>query len=160
VPAILHRGALVTEQVAIFVYLADLFPESGLAPAIGDPRRGPYLRWLVYYAACYEPALVDRFMKNAPAPQATSPYGDFETMLGTVAAQLAEGPYLLGEAVSAADILWGGALHWGLLFKLIPGTATIADYVSRITSRPAAVSVAALDAELATEQAKAAAEAP
>src|ERR1700722_8482231 len=63
VPAIRHRGALVTEQVAIFIYLADLFPEAGLAPAPGDALRGPYLRWMVYYAACYEPALVDRAMK-------------------------------------------------------------------------------------------------
>ena len=52
VPAILHRGQLVTEQVAIFIYLNDLYPEAGLAPLIGDAQRGPYLRWLVYYAAC------------------------------------------------------------------------------------------------------------
>src|SRR3954469_13350421 len=51
VPAIRHRGALVTEQVAIFVYLADLFPEAGLTPALDDVRRGPYLRWLAYYGA-------------------------------------------------------------------------------------------------------------
>ena len=76
VPAILHGDALITEQVAIFIYLADLFPEAGLAPALDDPLRGPYLRWLVYYAACYEPALVDKAMKREPAPHATSPYGD------------------------------------------------------------------------------------
>src|SRR6185295_12795789 len=51
VPAILHRGALVTEQVAIFIYLADLFPAAGLAAAVGQAQRGPYLRWLVYYAS-------------------------------------------------------------------------------------------------------------
>src|SRR5664279_1806432 len=51
VPALLHDGALVTEQAAIYIYLADLFPEAGLAPAIGDSLRGPYLRWMVFYGS-------------------------------------------------------------------------------------------------------------
>ena len=53
VPAITHGGALITEQVAIFIYLADLFSNAGLAPQIGDPLRGPYLRWLVFYGSCF-----------------------------------------------------------------------------------------------------------
>src|ERR1041385_3280147 len=112
VPAILHRGSLVTEQVAIFIYLADLFPGAKLAPAIDDPQRGPYLRWLVYYAAAFEPAVVDYAMKREPAPPAMSPYGDYDTMLKTLTDQLARGPYILGERFSAADILWGTALTW------------------------------------------------
>jgi glutathione S-transferase len=150
VPAIRHRGALVTEQVAIYLYLADLFPAAGLAPglapAIGDPARGPYLRWLVYYAACYEPALVDRAMKREPAPRAMSPYGDFDSMLGTIVERLAGSPYLLGDTLSAADILWGGALKWGTMFKLVPESPVIADYVTRVTSRPSFAKVAAMDA--------------
>src|SRR6266566_2835250 len=63
VPAILHGDALITEQVAIGIYLADLFPEVGMTPTIGDALRGPYLRWYVFYAACFEPALVDKAMK-------------------------------------------------------------------------------------------------
>ena len=105
VPAILHRQSLVTEQVAIFLYRAVLFPESRLAPAIGDPKRGPYLRWMVYYAACYESALVDRALQRDPAPLAMSRYGDFDTMLETLVKQLASFPYLLGDTISAADIL-------------------------------------------------------
>ena len=151
VPAIRHRGALVTEQVAIYLYLADLFPAAGLAPAIGDPRRGPYLRWLVYYAACYEPALVDRAMKREPAPLAMSPYGDFDTMLAAVVERIADSPYLLGDTLSAADILWGGALKWGTMFKLVPESPVIADYVTRMTSRPSFAKVAAMDAKWASE---------
>ena len=155
VPAILHRGALITEQVAIFIYLADLFPQARLAPAIGDIKRGPYLRWLVYYAACYEPALVDKAMKREPAPHATSPYGVFDTMLETVISQIRDKPYLLGDDISAADILWGNSLNWGLMFKLLPEDRAITSYVSRITQRPAALKVTAMDAELAATQAKA-----
>src|SRR6266436_4427802 len=81
VPAIKHGDALVTEQVAIFLYLADLFPEAKLAPPLGDPLRGPYLRWMAFYGACFEPAVTDRFMKREPAAPQMSVYGDFDTML-------------------------------------------------------------------------------
>jgi len=67
VPAIVHGTALITEQVAIGIYLADLFPEAGITPAIGDALRGPYLRWYVFYAACFEPAMVDKAMRARPA---------------------------------------------------------------------------------------------
>ena len=151
VPAIVHRGALITEQVAIFLYLADLFPKAGLAPAIGDPLRGPYLRWMVFYAACYEPGLIDRAVQREPAPAAMSPYGDFDAVMGALLVQLAAGPYLLGETLSAADILWGLALRWGTMFGLLPENPLIADYVARITARPSFTSVAALDEDLAAE---------
>jgi glutathione S-transferase len=151
VPAIRHREALVTEQVAIFLYLADHFPEAGLAPAIGDPLRGSYLRWMVYYCACYEPALVDKAMKREPAPLAMSPYGDFDTMMTTVVAQLAGAPYLLGDTFSAADILWGMALQWGTMFKMVPETPGIMDYVTRVTGRPNFAKVALMDVKWAAE---------
>jgi glutathione S-transferase len=151
VPAILHGGALVTEQVAIFIYLADLFPQAGLAPALGDPLRGPYLRWMVYYAACFEPAVVDRAMKRDPAPQSMSPYGDFETVMSTLTAQLDAGPYILGERFSAADVLWGTALQWTTTFGLVPVTPAIKNYVERIAARPAALLVRGKDAAVAAQ---------
>jgi len=153
VPAIVHQGALITEQPAVFIYLADLFPEAGLAPAIGDPLRGPYLRWTVFYGSCFEPALVDRAMKREPAPPATSPYGDFDTMFKTLTDQLAAGPYLLGERFSAADVLWGTALNWTTRFQLVPATPVIQAYIERVASRPAAVKAQTLDAALAAAQA-------
>ena len=155
VPAILHRGTLVTEQVAIFIYLADLFPAAGLAPLPTDKLRGSYLRWLVFYAACYEPSLVDTALKREPAPQGLSPYGSFATVMETLFAQLRAAPYLLGDRMSAADILWGHALGWGLQFGLIEKNTTVTDYVARITGREAASRAAETDAKLAAEHAKA-----
>jgi len=152
VPAITHRGALVTEQVAIFLYLADLFPEVGLAPTLKDPLRGPYLRWLVFYGSCFEPAIVDRAMKREPAPPGMSPYGDFETMMNTVRTQLAQGPYILGDRMTAADVLWGMGLAWITGFKLIPDDDVVLDYVARMTARPAVARAKAIDAELAAGQ--------
>jgi glutathione S-transferase len=151
VPAILHRGSLVTEQVAIFIYLADLFPQAKLAPALDDRLRGPYLRWLAYYGSCFEPAVVDRAMKREPGALAMVPYGDYDTMLNTLTGQLARGPYLLGERLSAADVLWGTALTWTTMFKLVPELPVIKDYIGRLGARPAVGKVKALDATLAAE---------
>ena len=149
VPAIRHRGQLVTEQVAIFIYLADMFPQTGLTPGIDDELRGPYLRWLVYYGSCFEPAVIDRFMQRAPAPITQSPYADYDTMLGALEAQLAAGPYLFGERMTAADILWGIALNWTMMFGVVPKKDVFVRYAERITARPAVQRISAEDVELA-----------
>lgn len=152
VPAVTHGSALITEQVAIFVYLADLFPEAKLAPPLGDPLRGPYLRWLAFYGSCFEPAIVDRALKREPGPTAMVPYGDYDTMLTTLVDQLGRGPHILGESFSAADVLWGTALGWITRFKLVPELNVIVDYVGRMEARASAARAAAIDAELSTGQ--------
>jgi glutathione S-transferase len=157
VPAILHGDALVTEQVAVFIYLADLFPEAGLAPGLGDPLRGPYLRWLAYYGACFEPGVVDKALKRDAAPPSMCPYGDFDTMLKTLVDQLRPGPYLLGDRFTAADVLWGTALTWMTGFKLVAELPEIMAYIGRIKSRPSIAKVTALDAELMAQHTAAAA---
>ncbi|MBA5636704.1 glutathione S-transferase family protein [Duganella sp. LX20W] len=152
VPAVLHDGALVTEQVAVYLYLADLYPEAGLAPAIGDPLRGPYLRWIAFYGSSFEPALCDRALKHPPAPPSMCPWGDWDTMLKTLTDQLETGPYLLGDRFTAADVLWGTALTWITAFGLIPKTPAIAAYIERIQARPAYIAANAKDAELVAAQ--------
>ncbi|MGZ3237126.1 MAG: glutathione S-transferase family protein [Burkholderiaceae bacterium] len=154
VPAIVHDGALVTEQVAVFLYLADLYADAGLTPAIGDPLRGPFLRWMVYYASCFEPALVDRAQKNPPAPRSTSPYGDYDTMFKTLTDQLEKGPYILGEKFTVADVLWGTALTWTTMFKLVPELPVIKAYIDRVNARPSVARARAKDAELIALQSK------
>src|SRR6478609_3601577 len=133
-------------------YLADLYPEAGITPAIGDPSRGPYLRWLFYYGSSFEPALIDKSLKREPAPASTSPYGDYETMLKTLTDQVATGPFLLGERFTAADVLWGTALRWTTMFKLVPETPVVTDYIARVTSRPAVARAAKIDADLIAAQ--------
>jgi glutathione S-transferase len=144
---------LVTEQTAVMTYLADLHPDAGLAPALDDPLRGPYLRWMAFHGACFEPAVIDLALKREPAPLSMSPYGDYDTMLATLTAQLRAGPWLLGERFSAADILWGYALGWTTAFKLVPELPEVVGYVARLNARAATQRVAALDAELASAQA-------
>jgi glutathione S-transferase len=149
VPAIDHDGAIVTEQVAIYIYLADAFPERGLAPPIGDKLRGPYLRWLAFYGSAFEPALVDFHLKREPAPPAVSPYGTYDEVIGLLSAQLSAGPYLLGARFTAADLLWGTALTWTTQFKLVPERPEFAAYMARINGRPVVQRVNAEDKALA-----------
>ena len=153
VPAIRHGDALITEQPAVFLYLADLYPAAQLAPPIGDSLRGPYLRWMVFYGSCFEPALVDKSMQREPAPPSTSPYGDFDSMLKTLTDQLEKGPYMLGDRFSALDVLWGTALNWTTMFKLVPELPVIRAYIDRVLARPAMQRAAAKDAELMAAQA-------
>lgn len=153
VPAIRHDDAIVTEQVAIYPYLADLFPEAKLAPSIGDPQRGPYLRWMAFYGSCFEPALVDRWLKREVEDKKTTGYGNFDDVFNTLVGQLSKGPYMLGEQFTALDVLWGGALGWMTAFDLLPKRQEITDYVARVQSRPAAVEVQRRDDEMAAAQA-------
>jgi glutathione S-transferase len=151
VPAILHGDVLVTEQVAIVLYLGDLFPGAGLTPPVGDKRRGPYLRWMAFYAGCFEPAVVDKAMKREPGVLAMSPYGDFDTVMATINAQLRAAPFLLGDEFSVADVLWGAALMWTTGFGLVPETPEIKAYIERTIDRPAALRVKERDAVLAAQ---------
>ncbi len=153
VPALKDGDAVITERVAIHIYLPDRFPQAGLAPALDDPSRGPYLRWLAYYGACFEPAVMDRYLKHEPAAYASSPYGDFDTMFKILTDHLEqEGPWMLGERFSSADVLWGAALNWTGKFGLIPEHPAIRAYVERYLARPAVQRAYAADAELAAAQ--------
>lgn len=155
VPTLRHGDAVITEQVAVYLYAAELYPEAGLSPAVGDPLRGAYLRWMSFYGACFEPAIVDRAMKREPAAYSLSPYGDFDTVMRTLATQLEAGPYLLGERFTAADVLWGAALGWTTMFKLVPETPLIRAYIDRVMARPAMQRAQAADLALAQAQDKA-----
>jgi glutathione S-transferase len=155
VPAIGHRGQIVTEQVAVFIYLADLFPQAGLTPGLDDPMRAPYLRWIAYYGSSFEPALIDRALKREAAPVTMSPYGDCDAVLDALEAQLAKGPYLLGERMTAADVLWGTALSWTIAFGLVPKKDVFVGYAERMTARPAFRRVTAEDVEMSARHAAA-----
>src|SRR6476646_6739567 len=126
----------------------------GKVPAIVDPLRGPDLRWMFFYNASFEPALIDKSMKRDPAPPSTSPYGDYDTVMKTLGDQLGDGPYLLGERFTAVDVLWGTALRWTTMFKLVPETPAIQAYIERVTTRPAALRAAKIDADILAARGK------
>ncbi|MGV7194936.1 glutathione S-transferase family protein [Xanthomonas axonopodis] len=145
IPTIVHGSSVVTEQGAIYQYLAEMYPEAGLSPAPGDADRGAYLRWLAFYGSAFEPAIMDLALKREAPPRSLSPYADADTVLAVVHAQLAQGDYLLGARCSAADVLWGGALGWMVEFGLIDPPAPTRAYIARMAARPAVARAAAVD---------------
>ncbi len=156
VPALSHGDTVVTESAAIALYVADLFPQAGLTPGLDVPRRGAYLRWMVFYGSSFEPAVVDKAFDREPAPQ--SPYGTYEQVMDLLAAQLGKAPYILGDEISIADIQWGSALRWTLMFKLVPDLPVFTEYAERITARPSFQRVFEDEARLVAEHEAAAAQ--
>jgi glutathione S-transferase len=105
---------------------------------IGTPRRGVYLKWLFFNPGCIEPAVIDRAApRKEPARRAMLGYGDFDTTMNVVADQVAKAPYLMGDRFTAADVLIGANLRWGMIFKMIPERKEFVDYVARLTAREA-----------------------
>lgn len=139
VPAIVHRGVTVTEAAAIITYLADAFPQAGLAPKIDDPARGTWLRWLVFGASVFEPALLDTMMKRPEVPKAMAGFGSYADALDAIETMLNPGPWILGDRYSAADVYMGAELAWAGSFGApgITDNPRINAYVERIKARPA-----------------------
>jgi glutathione S-transferase len=155
VPALRHGDAVITEVAAICCYLADAFPEARLSVPVGDPRRGEYLKWLFFGPSCVEPAVTERaFPRREPAPRSTLGFGDFDTVMDVLAqATGAAAPYLMGDSFTAADVVIGSQLRWGMMFGLIPERPEFAAYVGRLEQRPALKRATEMDAQLRAEQA-------
>jgi glutathione S-transferase len=150
VPALRHGDAVITEAAAICAYLADEFPRAKLNVPLGDPRRGPYLKWLFFGPSCIEPAMMDRaFPRKEEARRAALGYGDFDTVINVVADAVARGPYILGEQFTAADVVIGSTLRFGMLFKLLPERPEFTTYAGRLAQRPALRRAETKDKELA-----------
>jgi glutathione S-transferase len=150
VPALEHGDTVITEAAAICAYLADAFPQAKLNVPVGDPRRGPYLKWLFFGPSCLEPAIIDRtFPRSGDAPRGALGYGDHETVMNVLTEAVRAGPYLLGEQFTAADVVIGSGLRWGMMFKGVPERPEFVAYAGRVAERPAAKRATAKDQELA-----------
>jgi glutathione S-transferase len=150
VPALKHGDVVITEGAAICTYLADEFPRAKLNVPIGTPRRGVYLKWLFFGPSCIEPAMTDRaFPRKEEARRGMLGYGDFDTAMDVVAKAVASGPYLMGEQFTAADVVIGSTLRFGMMFKLLPERPEFTAYVGRLATRPALQRAEAQDKELA-----------
>ena len=150
VPALKHGDTIITEVAAICTYLADAFPEAKLNVPIGSPRRGVYLKWLFFGPSCLEPAMTDRvFPRKEPPRRAALGYGDYDTAMNVTAQAVAKGPYVMGEQFSAADVVIGSNIRWGMMFKMVPERPEFVDYAARLAARPGAKRAEAKEAELA-----------
>lgn len=151
VPALRHKDTVITELAAICTYLADEFPQAKLNVPIGTPRRGVYLKWLFFGPGCLEPAAIDRAApRKEEARRAMLGYGDFDTTMNVIAQAVAKGPWLMGEQFTAADVVIGANVRWGMSFKLLPERPEFTAYVARIAARPATQRADAKDRALAS----------
>ena len=138
VPAIVHRGTVVTECGAICAYLADAFPAAALAPPLDSPLRGSYYRWLFFGATCVEPAVIDRMLaRPAVSKPSALGYGCYEDAVETLAGALKPGPFLLGRQFSAADVYVGSQIGFGLMTKSLEPRPAFREYCGRLEERPA-----------------------
>ena len=150
-PALDDDGVCVAESGAVLLYLADRFPGAQLGAPPDDPQRGRFLQWMFFTGACLEPAMAER-MTGAPGNTVSFGWGDLVRVEHAVEAALKDGPWLLGERFTAADVLWATALRWTTMFKLVPESPVVAGYIGRVTSRPAFARAAKIDADLLAAQ--------
>lgn len=139
VPALMDDGVLITESAAIALYLTDKYPAAGIGPTVGDPLRGPYLSWLAYYAGVLEPSVVNLW-KQRQDDEDKKTYQILDDRLRTT---LEKTPWLLGDAFSAADIMFVSLLQFAR--QMLPPHAIYDDWLARANARPALARALAKD---------------
>lgn len=158
VPALRHGDAVVTETAAICAYLADAFPESGLAPPPGHKLRAPYYRWLFFTAGPMEAAVSNKALGFVVPPdrERMMGYGNITQALNTLEAAVSRSNYLAGDTFTAADLYVGSHIGFGMMFGTLEKRPAFEEYWRRVSSRPACVRAKELDDAKAAELKKAA----
>jgi glutathione S-transferase len=146
VPVLIDETAIIFEQSAVVLYLADKYPLAGLGPRIEDPARGSFLTLLAYYSGVVEPAFTSKFMRVA-VPRGTAGWVDSDEVMDFINARLEKQAYIVGDNFTAADILYAGAFELFMNSPLLEGKRTrqLQDYVARCVSRPARARAALRD---------------
>ena len=147
VPVLQHGATVVTESAAICTYLADAFPEAGLAPLPDSRQRGPYYRWLFFAAGPIEAAVTNTALGLLPPAERRHMigYGSLDDVLRTLEIALGEADFLAGDAFTAADLVLGSQIGWGMMFGTIETRPAFTRYWDRRAGRPAAERARALD---------------
>lgn len=156
VPAIRHGDVVVTETAAICAYLADAFPEAGLAPASGDSSRGAYYRWLFFGAGPVEAAITNAAMGVVvpEGKQRMAGYGSLAETLDALDGAVSGAEYLAGQRFTAADLYVASQLGWGMMFGMIEKRPAFEAYAGRLNARPAAARARNIDDGLIASSAK------
>jgi glutathione S-transferase len=154
VPALRHADAIVTETAAICAYLADAFPQAGLAPPPGHRLRAPYYRWLFFTAGPFEAAASNKALGFVVPPERERMmgYGNIGLVLKTLEDAVARSPYLVGDSFTAADLYVGSQIGYGLMFGTIEKRPAFEQYWQRLSNRPAYLRAKALDDALVAQQ--------
>jgi glutathione S-transferase len=147
VPALRHGDAVVTETAAICAYLADAFPQAGLAPPSASELRAPYYRWLFFTSGPIEAAISNKALGFVVPPERERMmgYGNFARAMDALETAVSRGDYLLGDRFSAADVYVGSAIGFGMMFGTMEKRPAFEKYWQRVSTRPAMARAKALD---------------
>lgn len=154
VPTVVHGDTVVTECAAICAYLADAFPQAGLAPPSGSRLRGPYYRWLFFGAGPIEAAAGAKAMgwESSEDKRMMLGYGCMEDVVNTLDQALQGREHLVGDSFTAADLYIASHLAWGMQFGTIEKRPSFEAYVARHTARPASIRASEIDDGLIAAQ--------
>jgi glutathione S-transferase len=154
VPALRHGNAVVTETAAICAYLADAFPQAGLAPPTSDRMRAPYYRWMFFTAGPVEAATSNKALNFVVPPERERMigYGTYANTMSALENAVSNGKYLLGDNFSAADVYVGSAIGFGLMFGTFEKRPAFEQYWQRLSGRPAFSRAKELDDGLVAQQ--------
>ncbi|EKF17521.1 glutathione S-transferase family protein [Nitratireductor pacificus] len=151
VPAIVHDGLVVTERAAITIYLADRFPEAGLAPAFDHPDRAAYLTSLVYSDSVFDPVICAN-VQNFEYTGNQFPFGTFEDMVANIERRLTAHPFAAGDRFTAADTQLASGIAYTMNFMhALPERPIFKEYLARVEERPANRRAMEKDMELAAQ---------
>jgi glutathione S-transferase len=155
VPAIRHGDTVVTEGAAVCAYLADAFPEAGLAPPHSSKDRGPYYRWLFFAAGPVESASINGALGFVVPPEreVMAGYGNLARTIDALEGAVKGRKYIAGDRFSAADVYVGSQIGWGMQFGWLEKRAAFLDYYGPLSERPAAVRAREIDDALVPKQA-------
>ena len=136
VPALADGEVKMSESAAICLYLADRYSSGTLAPALDDAQRGQFLYWMFFTPAVIEPAMSEKFA-GAESNRFSSGWGDFDSMITTLEEGVGDGPWLLGDQFSAADVMVGSSTVFMRMFDILPESDALGAYADRCLARPA-----------------------
>jgi glutathione S-transferase len=136
VPALVDGDVKMSESAAICLYVADRYGAGTLAPAIDDPARGKFLYWLFYTPAVIEPSMSEKFL-GVETNRHRSGWGDFDLMIETLQAGIADRAWILGDTFTAADVMLGSSVVFMRMFEMLPESAALSAYADRCLARPA-----------------------
>lgn len=135
-PVLVDGDAVVTETAAIGLYLADRYAAGRLAPALDHPKRATYLRWSLFAPSVIEPGLMAK-AAGWTYKEGQAGWGNHDAMVSTIEQAIGDGPYLLGDDFSMADVIFGATLRWMLMFEMLEPRAAFSAYAERLGERPA-----------------------
>ncbi|MCA9582745.1 MAG: glutathione S-transferase family protein [Myxococcales bacterium] len=135
-PVLVDGDAIVTEVAAIGLYLADRYAPGRLAPALDAPKRAPFLRWSFYSPSVIEPGCAAK-ASSAEYRSSSVGWGTYDEMLDAITAAIGDGPWLLGDTFSMADVIFGGTVRWMTQFGMLERRPEYMAYVDRLNARPA-----------------------